>query len=52
MCGPRFCAMRITQDVREYARHKGVDEARAIELGLAEKAQEFRAGGGSLYRPV
>jgi phosphomethylpyrimidine synthase len=52
MCGPRFCAMRITQDVREYARQKGVDEARAIELGLAEKAQEFRAGGGGLYRPV
>ncbi|MER3421080.1 MAG: phosphomethylpyrimidine synthase ThiC, partial [Chloroflexota bacterium] len=52
MCGPRFCAMRITQDVREYARQKGVDEAHAIALGLAEKAQEFRAGGGGLYRPV
>ncbi len=52
MCGPRFCSMRITQDVREYARAKGLDPEQAIEAGLAEKAAEFRAGGGQLYRPV
>jgi phosphomethylpyrimidine synthase len=43
MCGPKFCSMRISQDVREYA------EAQAIELGMKQKAEEFRASGGELY---
>ncbi|HWP28825.1 MAG TPA: phosphomethylpyrimidine synthase ThiC [Chloroflexota bacterium] len=50
MCGPKFCSMRITQDLREYARAHGLDEATAREVGLAEKAREFRATGGQLYR--
>jgi phosphomethylpyrimidine synthase len=50
MCGPKFCSMRITQDVREYARQKGLDEGQVLEVGLAEKAKEFREGGGSIYR--
>ena len=51
MCGPHFCSMKITQDVREYAANKGVaDEAEALEKGMAEKAEEFRAQGSQLYR--
>ncbi|HKZ50187.1 MAG TPA: phosphomethylpyrimidine synthase ThiC, partial [Dehalococcoidia bacterium] len=49
MCGPKFCAMRITQDVREYAREKGVDLEGALAAGMEEKAQEFRQSGGELY---
>ncbi|MBI4512163.1 MAG: phosphomethylpyrimidine synthase ThiC [Deltaproteobacteria bacterium] len=42
MCGPQFCSMRITQDVREYASAKGVTPEEALSLGLSEKAAEFR----------
>lgn len=50
MCGPKFCAMKITQDVREYAQQKGLDPQGAITLGLVEKAQEFREAGGKIYQ--
>ncbi|MBE3561054.1 MAG: phosphomethylpyrimidine synthase ThiC [Ktedonobacteraceae bacterium] len=50
MCGPHFCSMRITQDVREYARKKGLQEEEALASGLAEKAREFRASGGAVYQ--
>lgn len=50
MCGPHFCSMKITQDVRDYAAEHGVGEADAIEAGMAEKAGEFRAAGAELYR--
>jgi phosphomethylpyrimidine synthase len=51
MCGPHFCSMKITQDVREYAAAQGVkDEAEALEKGMAEKAAQFRAEGSSVYR--
>ncbi len=43
MCGPHFCSMKITQDVRAYAESKGVDVGQAIEIGMEEKAAEFRA---------
>ncbi|MBI4589458.1 MAG: phosphomethylpyrimidine synthase ThiC, partial [Candidatus Rokubacteria bacterium] len=49
MCGPHFCSMKITQDVREYAAKKGLAEARALEEGLKEKADEFRKGGAEIY---
>jgi len=49
MCGPHFCSMRITQDVREYARQKELSEEQAITVGLEEKAQEFREAGSSIY---
>ena len=49
MCGPKFCSMRISQDVREYARAKGMDLATAVEIGLKEKAGEFRASGSEVY---
>ena len=50
MCGPKFCSMRISQDVRDYAAAHGVDDEVAIELGMKEKAVEFVAGGASIYR--
>jgi phosphomethylpyrimidine synthase len=42
MCGPKFCSMRITEQVREYAREHGVDETRALAEGLEEKAKQYR----------
>ncbi len=50
MCGPKFCSMSITQDIREYARTHGLDEADAREAGLREKSREFQAEGEELYR--
>ena len=48
MCGPHFCSMKITQDVRDYA--KANPEAVAeIEKGMAEKSAEFRAAGAEVY---
>ncbi len=50
MCGPHFCSMKITQDVRDYAAEHGVDEAAALEAGMAEKSAEFLAQGAQVYR--
>ncbi len=53
MCGPQFCSMKITQDVRAYALEHGIqDLSRALEAGLQTKAEEFRDQGGDLYRAV
>jgi phosphomethylpyrimidine synthase len=49
MCGPKFCSMRISQDIRDYAAEHGVATEQAIELGLKEKAAEFVAAGSSVY---
>ncbi len=49
MCGPQFCSMKITQDVREYAAQLEMGEQQALETGLREKAAEFRETGGELY---
>lgn len=49
MCGPKFCSMQITQDVREYAATHGIAEKEAIEKGLEEKAKEFVQSGGEIY---
>ena len=46
MCGPKFCAMKISEDVRRYARERGLDDAEAIERGLSEKAREYRMATG------
>jgi phosphomethylpyrimidine synthase len=51
MCGPNFCSMKITQDVRDYAERQGLDEQAALEQGMAEKAREFREQGGEIWRP-
>ena len=50
MCGPNFCSMKITQDVRDYAAEKGIAVDQALAAGLAEKAEEFRDEGGEVYR--
>ncbi|TDT37007.1 hydroxymethylpyrimidine synthase [Halospina denitrificans] len=52
MCGPKFCSMKISQEVREYAREQRVSEAGALDQGMAEKAAEFREQGGDLYHKV
>ena len=49
MCGPHFCSMKITQDVREYAAQQGVEEEKALAVGMGEKAKEFVASGGEIY---
>ncbi|MGO3889476.1 MAG: phosphomethylpyrimidine synthase ThiC [Paenalcaligenes sp.] len=49
MCGPHFCSMKITQDVREYAAKKGVEEEAALQKGMEEKAIEFVQKGALLY---
>jgi phosphomethylpyrimidine synthase len=49
MCGPKFCSMRISHDVREYAETHGVSGEEAITLGMKEKSAEFVAGGGEVY---
>jgi phosphomethylpyrimidine synthase len=50
MCGPHFCSMKITQDVRDYAATLGVPETEALEKGMTEKAAQFVAGGAEIYR--
>ncbi len=50
MCGPAFCSMRITEDVRAIAAQKGISEEKALAEGMAQKAEEFREKGGSLYQ--
>jgi len=49
MCGPQFCSMKITEDVRKYADAQGIEADSALEQGLKEKAAAFREGGGQLY---
>ena len=53
MCGPKFCSMKITQEVRDYAATHGVEETTAaVAHGLREKAAEFRQSGGEIYQPA
>jgi phosphomethylpyrimidine synthase len=53
MCGPQFCSMKISQDVRDYAASKGIGDASiAIEQGLSDKSAEFRQQGGEIYHKV
>ncbi|MET3115167.1 phosphomethylpyrimidine synthase [Pedobacter sp. CG_S7] len=49
MCGPNFCSMKITQDVRNYAKEKGLTETEALSKGMEEKAKEFAQKGSELY---
>ena len=52
MCGPHFCSMKITQDVRDYAARKRLEVEEAVEEGLKEKAQEFRSKGARIYQKI
>ncbi|PKK14281.1 phosphomethylpyrimidine synthase ThiC [Thermomonospora sp. CIF 1] len=51
MCGPHFCSMKITQDVRRFARERGLTEEEALREGMRAKAEEFTASGGRIYLP-
>jgi phosphomethylpyrimidine synthase len=53
MCGPQFCSMKISQDVRDYAAGKGIGDVNAaIEHGMSDKAEEFMQQGGEIYRKL
>ncbi|GAA1532373.1 phosphomethylpyrimidine synthase ThiC [Kribbella lupini] len=52
MCGPKFCSMRITADIRKYAEEKGLDSEEAIEAGFAEMSETFKANDKKLYLPL
>jgi len=49
MCGPTFCSMKITDDVRKYAAEHGMGEEEALEKGMEEKSKEFAAKGAEIY---
>jgi phosphomethylpyrimidine synthase len=51
MCGPHFCSMKITEDVRAYAAQQGLEESEALAAGMKEKSEEFLVTGGEVYRP-
>jgi phosphomethylpyrimidine synthase len=52
MCGPHFCSMKITQDVRDYAAKQGLEEAAALAKGMEEKSVEFKQQGAEVYRKL
>lgn len=52
MCGPHFCSMKITQDVREYAKSHGMSDGEALQQGMEEKAVEFKQQGSKLYKAL
>lgn len=52
MCGPKFCSMKITQEVREYAAKLGLGEDQALSAGMHAKSAEFREAGGAIYIPI
>jgi phosphomethylpyrimidine synthase len=52
MCGPHFCSMKLTQDVREFAEKNGYSEQDALEKGMQNKAEEFKEKGANIYVPV
>ena len=52
MCGPHFCSMKITQDVRDYANAQGLEAEKALAVGMTEKAAEFVAKGSEIYQGV
>ncbi|MGG2094530.1 phosphomethylpyrimidine synthase ThiC [Bacillus sp. S13(2024)] len=50
MCGPKFCSMRISHDIREYAKDNDLETTEAISKGMKEKAEEFKETGSQLYQ--
>jgi phosphomethylpyrimidine synthase len=52
MCGPHFCSMKITQDVRDYAAAHGMGAEKALEVGMREKSEEFVSSGAEIYKKV
>jgi phosphomethylpyrimidine synthase len=49
MCGPHFCSMRITEDVRKFAAEQKISEQEALQIGLEQKAKEFVEKGSEVY---
>jgi phosphomethylpyrimidine synthase len=49
MCGPHFCSIKITEDVRKCAAEQGITEESAVEEGLKQKATEFTKAGSQIY---
>ena len=52
MCGPHFCSMKITDDVRKYAAEQGLTEDEALKAGMDEKSDEFAKSGAEVYVPA
>ncbi len=52
MCGPKFCSMKITQEVRDFAKSQGVAEEQALEAGMETMSEEFKKAGGEIYIPI
>ena len=52
MCGPKFCSMKITQEVRDFAKLQGVAAEQGISMGMQAKAEEFNRTGGEFYIPI
>ena len=52
MCGPKFCSMKISQEVRDYAKANGLDDSDAVDVGMQSKAQEFVKSGSEIYKKV
>ena len=52
MCGPKFCSMKITQEVRDFAKQQGVAAEQGIAVGMQAKAEEFNKAGGDFYIPI
>jgi phosphomethylpyrimidine synthase len=52
MCGPHFCSMKITQDVRDYAANQGINPEEALEQGLRRKSREFIESGSEIYKKI
>ena len=49
MCGPHFCSMKITEDVRKYAAEQAISEEEALQRGMEEKSKEFVEAGAEVY---
>jgi phosphomethylpyrimidine synthase len=52
MCGPHFCSMKISEDVRQYAAEQAISEEEVIQKGMAEKSKEFAEAGSEVYVPA
>jgi phosphomethylpyrimidine synthase len=52
MCGPHFCSMKITEDVRKYAAEQAISEEEALQRGMEEKSKEFVESGAEVYQPA
>ena len=52
MCGPNFCSMKITQDVRDYAAKQEIAEDEALQKAMRDKAEEFKQAGAEIYKEI